>query len=86
LISKYLLFTRYKIYIYFEYNRFINEVISLILTFTYVDETIRNGGGDDNRRRTKIIVANRVSLLDIIVVRRFISNNKCKVVCKVKIK
>jgi len=85
LISKYLLFNRYLIYL-FDYNRFINEVISLILTFTYVDETIRNGGGDDNRRRTKIIVANRVSLLDIIVVRRFISNNKCKVVCKVKIK
>ncbi len=49
-----------------------------------MDETIQNGG-DDNRRRTKIIVANRVSLLDIIVVRRFISNNKCKVVCEVKI-
>jgi hypothetical protein len=79
LISKYLLFNRYLIYL-FDYNRFINEVISLILTFTYV-----RSGGDDNRRRTKIIVANRVSLLDVIVLRKFISNNKCKVVCENRI-
>lgn len=49
-----------------------------------MDESVRNGG-EDNRRRTKIIVANRVSLLDVIVLRQFISNNKCKVVCVIKL-
>ena len=69
---------------WFKYNRFINEALNLILTFTYVNESGQNGG-DNNRRQTKIIVANRVSLLDTIVLRKFISNNKCKVVCEIEL-
>lgn len=53
----------------------------MILTFTYVNETVRNEG-EDNRRTVKIIVANRVSLFDVIALRTIIASNKCKVVCE----
>ncbi|CAF1507288.1 unnamed protein product [Adineta steineri] len=60
-------------------NQLLNEVISLILTFSYENQTVGNEE-KDNRRAAKILVANRVSLFDEIVIQRFICNTNCKVV------
>ncbi|CAF4538616.1 unnamed protein product [Rotaria sp. Silwood2] len=60
-------------------DQFINEAISFILTFIYVDEAVQNRH-EDNKKTTKIIVANRVSCLDSIALRRLFSNNKCKMI------
>ncbi|CAF1326015.1 unnamed protein product [Rotaria sordida] len=60
-------------------DQFINKAISFILTFICVDEAVQNRN-EDTRKTTKIIVANRVSCLDLIVLRKLFFNNKCKMV------
>jgi hypothetical protein len=70
--------------IWFDFTRVINEALSLILTFIYTDETVRTGG-EDNRDKARIIVANRVSILDVLALRKFMSNNRCKAVCAIQL-
>ncbi|UJR37242.1 hypothetical protein I4U23_029951 [Adineta vaga] len=61
-----------------SFDQLIIDAISLILTFTYDNESPNER--KDNRRTTKIIVANRVSLLDGVFLRRFFYNTNCKLV------
>ncbi|CAF0839386.1 unnamed protein product [Adineta ricciae] len=59
-------------------EQLIIEAISLILTFTFDNESSTDG--KDNRHTAKIIVTNRVSLFDGVALRRFFYNTNCKVV------
>ena len=59
----------------FNVDRLLNTAISWILTITC---TIQ--GSEENRKRTKIVVANRVSLFDSLVLRKIISHDRCKMV------
>ena len=60
-------------------RRFLIEAVTFVLALTCVDETKHNER-DASRQTAKIIVSNRVSSLDAIVLQRMIANHKCKLV------
>jgi hypothetical protein len=59
-------------------SRLVNEAIALILTLNYDNEP--RSEGKDSRRNVKIIVANRVSPFDGLILRKVCQNANCKVV------